>query len=125
MVSEGDVVVAELPQADGMVKPRPVLVLRELPGFGDFLVCGISTQIRHAKSDFDIILEQGDECFSDTGLRATSVVRLNFLASIPVSRMTRRLGKISREILETLQSNLSTHLVAGHKPEQVDDGACE
>ncbi len=117
MVSEGDVVVAELPQADGMVKPRPVLILRELPGFGDLLVCGISTQIRHAESGFDVILEEGDECFSDTGLRVTSVVRLNFLASIPVNRMTRRLGKISTDALEALQSNLSTHLVAKHKPQ--------
>lgn len=125
MVSEGDVVVAELPQADGMVKLRPVLILRELPGFGDFLVCGISTQIRHAKANFDVILQQEDECFADTGLRATSVVRLNFLASIPINRMTRRLGKISVNILETLQSNLSTHLVAEHKPEQVDDGGRE
>ncbi|NOX99383.1 MAG: type II toxin-antitoxin system PemK/MazF family toxin [Verrucomicrobia bacterium] len=107
MISEGDVVVAELPQADGMVKPRPVLILRELPGFGDLLVCGISTQIRHAESDFDVIFEEGDERFSDSGLRATSVVRLNFLASIPVNRMTRRLKKISLDAFEALQSNLS------------------
>jgi len=32
MVSEGDVVLAELPQADGQVKQRPILLLRKLPG---------------------------------------------------------------------------------------------
>jgi mRNA interferase MazF len=83
MVSEGDVVVAELPQADGMIKPRPVLILRKLPGFGDFLVCGISTQIRHAKDNFDIILKQEDESFADTGLRATSLVRLRIRGVTP------------------------------------------
>lgn len=114
MVSEGDVVVAELPQSDGRVKPRPVLILRKLPGFGDFLVCGISTQIHHAKPNFDAILEQSHEGFSETGLRATSVARLNFLASIPVRRMTRRLGKISQYTLKILQSNLSNHLIAEH-----------
>lgn len=117
MVSEGDVVVAELPQADGMAKLRPVHVLRKLPGFGDMLVCGISTQVRHAEVGFDIILKQEDEHFVNTGLRATSVVRLNFIASIPVSRMTRHLGKVSADVRETLQSNLATHLVANHKPE--------
>ncbi|HIG29158.1 MAG TPA: type II toxin-antitoxin system PemK/MazF family toxin [Verrucomicrobiales bacterium] len=118
MVFEGDVVVAELPQADGMAKLRPVLVLRELPGFGDFLVCGISTQVLQAEVGFDVILDQSDERFVDSGLKSTSVVRLNFLASIPISRMTRHLGKVSIDVLVTLQSNLAAHLVALHKPEQ-------
>ncbi|MEX2577845.1 MAG: type II toxin-antitoxin system PemK/MazF family toxin [Verrucomicrobiales bacterium] len=124
MVAQGDVVVAELPQADGLLKPRPVLLLRELPGFGDFLACGISTQIQQAEADLDVILEQDDEHFRDTGLRSTSVVRLNFLASIPVSRMTRHLGRVSSEVLHALQTNLASHLVARHKPEQdVDPNA--
>jgi mRNA interferase MazF len=118
MVFEGDVVVAELPQADGMAKLRPVLVLRELLGFGDFLVCGISTQVLQAEVGFDVILDQSDERFVDSGLKSTSVVRLNFLASIPISRMTRHLGKVSIDVLVTLQSNLAAHLVALHKPEQ-------
>lgn len=118
MIAEGDVVVAELPQANGLAKPRPVLLLRELPGFGDFLVCGISTQIHQAEADFDVIIEQGDQYFRDTGLRATSVVRMNFLASIPESRMASRLGRVPSHILQSLQSNLASHLVARHKPEQ-------
>ena len=60
MVSDGDIVVAELPQADGSVKLRPVLLLRKLPGFGDFLSCGISTQLRQAEAGFDVILENGN-----------------------------------------------------------------
>jgi len=117
MIVEGDVVVAELPQADGLVKPRLVLLLRELPGFGDFLICGISTQTHQAEDVLDIIIEQDGPYFSATGLRATSAVRLNFLASIPVSRMTRHLGKIPPHILQSLQSNLASYLVARHKPE--------
>jgi len=119
MIVEGDVVVAELPQADGLPKPRPVLLLRELPGFGDFLACGISTQMHQAEASLDIIIKQEDEYFPNTGLRATSVVRMNFLASIPVSRMTRHLGKIPPRILQSLQSNLASYLVARHKSEPV------
>jgi len=58
MVSEGDIVVAELPQSDGSVKLRPVLLLRKLPGFGDFLSCGISTKLRQTEVGFDIIVEE-------------------------------------------------------------------
>ena len=124
MVAEGDVVVgeAELPHADGLVKPRPVLLLRELLGFGDFLACGISTQVHQATAGFDFILKQDDQHFRDTGLRSTSVVRLNFLASIPVGRMTRHLGKVPSDVLETLLSNLAAHLVARHNPEQDGGG---
>lgn len=44
-MKERDVILAPLPQVDKVIKNRPVLILRELPLFGDFLVCGISTQI--------------------------------------------------------------------------------
>ena len=43
-MNEGDLALAPLPQADGQIKNRPVALLRRLPPFGDFLVCGISTQ---------------------------------------------------------------------------------
>lgn len=122
MIVEGGVVVAELPQADGLVKARPVLLLRELPGFGDFLVCGISTQIHQAEAGLDVIIKQDDQHFHATELRATSVVRLNFLASVPVTRMTRHLGNIPPHILQSLQSNLASYLVARHKPEQAGAG---
>ena len=42
---EGDVVLTPIPQADGRVKNRPAIVLREMPGSGDVLVCGVSTQL--------------------------------------------------------------------------------
>ena len=115
MIAEGDVVVAELPQADGATKPRPVLLLRQLPGFGDFLTCGISAQVHQAQPKFDLILQAGDKSFDSTGLKRTSVIRLGFLASIPRNQMTRRLGQVTPGTLETLQSHLASHLVKRHK----------
>lgn len=35
-----------LPQADGRVKNRPTMALRRMPGFWDWLVCGVSTQLQ-------------------------------------------------------------------------------
>ncbi len=112
MVSEGEIVVAELPQSDGSAKLRPILLLREMPGSGDFLACGISTQLRQTQVGFDLILDQNDQYFGDTGLHNSSVVRLSFLASVPVTRMKRRLGTIPANLLKDLQSNLADHLLA-------------
>lgn len=57
MISEGDVILATLPQADGKAKTRPVLVLRRMPPFADLLVCGITTQLQHAVKNLDEIIE--------------------------------------------------------------------
>nr|VFJ67081.1 MAG: mRNA interferase MazF [Candidatus Kentron sp. FM]VFJ68757.1 MAG: mRNA interferase MazF [Candidatus Kentron sp. FM]VFK17134.1 MAG: mRNA interferase MazF [Candidatus Kentron sp. FM] len=59
-MTEGDIVLTPLPQADGRVKNRPALILREFPPYGDFLVCGISTQIRQAVTGFDDIIRHDD-----------------------------------------------------------------
>ena len=56
---EGDVLLASLPQADGGLKNRPALFLRELPPFSDVLLCGISTQIARAVPDFDEVILRG------------------------------------------------------------------
>ena len=44
-MNEGDIVLTPVPQADGRLKNRPALFLREMPPYGDLLVCGISTQL--------------------------------------------------------------------------------
>ena len=112
MISEGCIVVAELPQADGKSKLRPILLLRVLPGFSDYLVCGVSTQLHQAVAGFDLVLTQDGEGFHETGLRASSVVRLNFLATLPQSRMVRLLGNVSADQLSVLQRNLANHILS-------------
>ena len=34
---EGDVVLTPVPQADGAIKNRPAIILREMPSYKDFL----------------------------------------------------------------------------------------
>jgi hypothetical protein len=76
----GDVLLANLPQADGRTKDRPVLCLRSVPPFGDLLVCGITTQLSNRVEDLDEIVAVKDVDFRTTGLKATSLVRVAFLA---------------------------------------------
>jgi len=84
---ERDVVLTPLLQANGRLKNRPALLLRALPPFGDFLVCGISTQVRHAVPGFDEIIRRSDPDFAASGLLADSVIRLSFLAVLPCGKI--------------------------------------
>ncbi len=40
-MKEGDIILTPVPQANGQIKNRPALFLREMPLFHDVLVCGI------------------------------------------------------------------------------------
>ena len=109
-MKEGDIVLALLPQTDGRGKYRPAVVLRRMPGFGDLLVCGISTQLRQQVVDFDEIIESSHADFKASGLKATSLIRLGFLAVLPASSFLGTIGSISGERHQRLLSRLSEHL---------------
>lgn len=72
-MKEGDVVIVPMPQADGVVKNRPAIVLREMPPFGDVLVCGVSTQLRQITKGFDELISQSDADFSASSLKDESL----------------------------------------------------
>ena len=109
-MNEGDIALAPLPQADGQIKNRPVVLLRHLPPFGDFLVCGVSTQLQHRVPNFDELIADDDPDFSQTGLKAESIVRLGFLAALPEKVLLGTIGSISRERHRRMLANLSRHL---------------
>jgi mRNA interferase MazF len=109
-MKEGDIVLALLPQADGRGKNRPTVVLRRMPGFGDLLVCGISTQLRQQIADFDEIIEPSHSDFETSGLKAASLIRLSFLAVLPASSFLGIIGSISSERHQRLLSRLSEYL---------------
>jgi mRNA interferase MazF len=56
-MNKGDIAKARLQQADGSFKIRPVLLLKQMPPFNDWLVCGISSQLRQFVPNFDILLD--------------------------------------------------------------------
>ena len=109
-MKERAVVLAPLPQATGQVKNRPAIILRAMPPFGDFLVCGVSTQLRQAVAGFDDMIGPGDLDFLASGLKAPSLIRLGFLAVLPASELLGTIGSISEERHERLLERLSSHL---------------
>src|SRR6185503_13204106 len=110
-MNQGDVVLTPVPQADGVIKNRPAIFLREMPLYGDVLVCGVSTQLRQEVEGFDEIIQWSDSDFAGTGLKAASLIRLGFLAVLPQNTVIRSIGRISSERHKRLLNRLSDYLI--------------
>jgi len=110
-MKEGDVVLTPLPQADGRTKNRPVVVLRTIPPHGDLLVCGVSTRLHQEVTGFDDVVSDRDADFATSGLKAPSLIRLGFLAVLPVGGFLGAIGSISRERHRRLLQRLAQHLL--------------
>ncbi len=110
-MTEGDVVLTPVPQADGTIKNRPAVFLREMPPFKDLLVCGISTQLRQEVKGFDELISPSDADFASSGLVRESLIRLGFLAVLPQNRVAGKIGSISPESHRRLLEKLSAYLV--------------
>lgn len=110
-MTEGDIALVSLPQADGRTKNRPVVLLRALPPHGDFLVCGVTSRLRHQVVGLDDIVREIDPDYSGSGLKQPSLIRLGYLASLPVSEFLGTIGSISparhRELLRRLSALLA------------------
>ncbi|MFK0734307.1 MAG: type II toxin-antitoxin system PemK/MazF family toxin [Gloeotrichia echinulata GP01] len=110
-MKEGNIILTPIPQANGEIKNRPALILREMPKYQDFLVCGISTQLKQYIANFDEIILLGDDDFELSGLVNQSVIRLSFLTVISRNSIIGSIGAISAERHQKLLNNLSQYLV--------------
>jgi len=111
-MQEGNIVLIDFPQSGGGSKVRPALILKRLPKYNDFLVCGISTQIGQFIKDFDEILNEEDGFFIKTGLHKTSVVRLFFLAVVSEDDISGSIGKIPTNMHRNLLERLAMFLAS-------------
>ena len=110
-MKECDVVLTPVSQADGTMKNRPAIILREMPRYRDLLVCGISTQLYQRVDGFDELISPSDSDFATTGLVSESVIRLGFLAVLPRKSIAGSIGSISSERRKRLLKKLSDYLL--------------
>ena len=83
-MKESDVVLVALVQADGELKYRPAIVLREMPiPYRDLLVCGVSTRLDQYVRGLDDMISPADADFVLSGLHSESLIRLSFLGVVP------------------------------------------
>jgi len=109
-MNEGDVVLTPLPQADGRVKNRPAIALRRMPGFGDWLLCGVSTQLHQQIPGFDEAILADHDDYTASGLKSPSLIRLGFLAVLPESRLIGAIGTLAPDRHRRLLGRLATYL---------------
>ena len=107
---EGCVILASFPQADGQIKKGPAVALREIPPFGDWLVCGVSTQLTHCVRGFDEIVLSSDADFHGSGLKQDSLIRTGYLLTLPHTENIESIGAISGERHQRLLARLSDFL---------------
>ncbi len=110
-MNEGDVILTPLPQADGKIKNRPAIVLREMPPYRDILVCGISTQLHQLAPGFDELIQQDDDDFAASGIIRDSLIRLGYLSVLPRKSVLGSIGAISPERHKRLLQRLSSYLM--------------
>ena len=109
MISAGDILVFRFPQSNLIEgKLRPALVIKKIEGdFDDWLVCMISTQIRHKVAGLEVILSESVKGFSHTGLKKESLIRTSRLAVVHTDIFEGRLGHLPNETFETVRILLS------------------
>lgn len=107
----GDIVLTIIPQ-DNQQKKRPVLVLKVLPRYNDFLVCAISSQLHQIVPHFDIELKNTDSAFANTGLMKSSIFRLGSLAVLSSSDIIGTIGFLDKKMHQTLLQNLANFLLS-------------
>jgi mRNA interferase MazF len=106
LMLEGDVIKAFIMQANGEYKIRPVVLIKKLPYFDDWLVCGISSQTHTLHKGLDILIDKTHPDFEEIGLEHEMVIRAAWLYVYPQSKMEGDIGKISSATLEILHNNL-------------------
>lgn len=111
----GDVVLAELPQRNDF-KLRPALLLKIAPPYGDFILCGITTQLQNSAVGVDELINSTDADFARSGLKQTSLVRAAFLVTLVPEDVAGKLGEIAPERLARIQRNLARFLETPKQP---------
>ena len=109
MKFSGQVVLFRFPQTDLVQgKSRPALLIGRLPGqYDDWLICMISTQLRHYIQGFDEIIKTDDSDFSISGLKDPGVIRVGRLAVVEGSVLLGAIGEIDSDRLKRVKQHLA------------------
>lgn len=117
MIEEGQVVLFPFPQTDQTTgKLRPALVLRRCPGpHDDWLICMISSQLRHEIRGTDEVVRQDDPDFAQTGLKLPSVIRATRLAVVASGMLQGAIGSLPAQRFGRVRKRIA-HWISGTRP---------
>ncbi|WP_363928979.1 type II toxin-antitoxin system PemK/MazF family toxin [Thiocapsa sp.] len=108
MKRAGQIALTPSPNTDLTIsKRRPVLLVRQASRrFDDWLVCMVSSQLHQAELGLDEIVTESDPDFGDSGLKATSVLRLSRLAVLDSAVLVGCIGSIGEDRLVRIRDTL-------------------
>jgi len=108
MIQEGQIVLFTFPQTDQVVgKLRPALILRSLPGpHDDWLIWMISTRLDQQVPELDEVVRETDSDFRQTGLKATSLIRVARIAVVSADLLQGATGTLASDRLERIRLRL-------------------
>ncbi|MEO8616233.1 MAG: transcriptional regulator [Luteolibacter sp.] len=89
------------------MKPRPVLLLRQMPPFYDYLVCALSSKLHHECPGFDEVITFSDDEFPDSGSKVASLIRLGMRTTLSHSAILGKLGTVSEARLNRMRIRLA------------------
>lgn len=107
----GDIVLTIIPQ-DDQQKKRPVLILKILPKYNDFLVCAVSSQLHQQIPGFDLVLDEKHEAFTASRLKTSSVFRLSNLAVLSKKDIIGTIGSLRTDLHLKLLKTLAEYILA-------------
>ena len=104
----GDIVLVPFPFTDlSSRKVRPAVIISPDPQAEDILLAFISSSPLDKLASTDFLLESSHPDFPKTGLKKTSVFKLQKLLTLHHSVILRRLGSVSRNLQNELDRRLS------------------
>ena len=107
-LKRGDIILVPFPFTDlSSQKVRPAIVLTPDRKSSDVLIAFISSVVQpEASQPTDYILKEDHPDFSATGLKKTSVFKMNKLLTVERNLIIRQLGKVSSVIQQGLDLRL-------------------
>ncbi|RMH84183.1 MAG: type II toxin-antitoxin system PemK/MazF family toxin [Calditrichaeota bacterium] len=114
MKCSGQVVLFRFPYTDLKIgKLRPALLLKKLPGgYGDWLICMISSQTQQFVPGFDELIDENASDFISSGLKVKSIIRVGRLAVVNEEILVGKIGEIAADRLKRIQSNLASWILS-------------
>lgn len=102
---KGKVILLPIPYTDlTAAKLRPALVVFE--GRSDLIVASITTTMFNMVPEWDVIIDAGNPQFHNTGLKATSILKLTKISTISKDLAEGELGEIRGNLRDEVNEKL-------------------
>ena len=110
MYKQGDIVLVPFPFTDlSGEKVRPALIVSKKEFRDDVTVCFISSLIPKKISENEFFIKNTDKNFKNTGLKMSSIVKVNKMATLEKGVILGKLGSLDMENLLKIKKIIKNH----------------